>query len=128
MGIETSLRDAIVKGFDELNRMEVGSDEHKATVDELTKLLDRAIEMDKIDLEHEEKIEAFEYEKDLKERQFKSDKIDRIVKHSLTFLGITAPLGLAVWGTFVSFRFEETGKFVSTHVGRGFINMLLPKK
>ena len=51
MRIETMLHDGIEDGFNELKKIQVGTEEYKSTVDVLTKLLDRAIEIDKIDAE-----------------------------------------------------------------------------
>lgn len=134
MDIETLLHDEIQSELEALKEMEVGTKEYDSTVAGLTKLIDRAIEMDKYNIAHEEKLaerdeekENLEYERELKTQQMKEERIDRIVKNIFTGLGIALPLMVTVWGTNKSLKFEETGT-VTTTIGRGFLNKLLPKK
>ena len=128
--IETLLKQEIETEFGELNKIELGSNEYKTTVDGLTKLVDRAIELEKLNIEDEKRIEAQkdkEFENDLKIKQMESDKKDQKVKNGIAVAGIVIPVAVTVWGTFKSFKFEETGT-ITTIMGRGFINKLLPKK
>lgn len=128
--IETLLKQEIEEEFGELNKIELGSNEYKTTVDGLTKLVDRAIELEKLNIEDEKRIEAQkdkEFENDLKIKQMESDKKDQKVKNGIAVAGIIVPVAVTVWGTLKSFKFEETGT-VTTIMGRGFINKLLPKK
>lgn len=127
MEIEELLDGEIQQEFSTLKKMGMGTEEYKTSVDGLTKLLDRAIEMKKIDIEEDDRIETREFENDLKLKQMKDDKIDRWVKNGLTVLGIAVPTAVTIWGTLKSFKFEEEGT-ITTIMGRGFINKLLPKK
>lgn len=127
MEIEKLLDEEIQYEFSTLKDAEKGSEEYKTSVDGLTKLLDRAIEMKKIDIETQEKIETREFENDLKLKQMKEDKKDRWVKNGIAIGGIVIPTIVTVWGTLKSFKFEEEGT-ITTIMGRGFINKLLPKK
>lgn len=127
MNIENLLREEIQKEIEELSRIELGTETYKTTVDGLTKLVDRAIKIDELNIENEEKIAAREDERDMKLRQMEEDRKDRLVRNVLTALGLVIPTGLTVWGTLKSLKFEETGT-VTTAIGRGFINKLLPKK
>lgn len=127
MTIETSLHEEILNGFDDLNRMERGTETHKTTVDELAKLLDRAIEIERIESESKDRDKARKIEESLKRAQMEEEAKDRRVKNGIAIGGIVLPLVVTVWGTFKTFRFEETGT-VTTMMGRGFINKLIPKK
>ena len=127
MTIETSLHEEILNGLEDLNRMERGTETHKTTVDELAKLLDRAIEIEKIEVEAKERDKARQIEASLKRAQIEEDRKDRRVKNGIAVGGIVLPLAVTIWGTFKTFRFEETGT-VTTMMGRGFINKLIPKK
>lgn len=113
--------------FEKLSKLEVGSESYKATVDGLTKLVDRAVEIDKTEMENATKIEAQNIENDFKAVQIKEDNRDRWVRNGIAIAGIVIPSVITVWGTLKSFKFEETGT-VTTILGRGFINKLLPKK
>ena len=127
MNIETLLYDAIETDFETLASAKVGSDDRKATVDELIKLMDRAIEMEKVNNECEDKTEIRENDQAMKMRQLEDDKKDRLIKNAIGVAGIVLPLLVTIWGTKVSLKFEEEGTF-TTIMGRGFINKLLPKK
>lgn len=125
--IETLLHEEIQDGFDALSRMERGTETHKTTVDEVAKLFDKAIEIEKLEIEAKEREKAREIEASLKRAQIEEDRKDRRVKNGIAIGGIVLPLAVTVWGTFKTFRFEETGT-VTTIMGRGFINKLIPKK
>ena len=125
--IETLLHEEIQDGFDALSRMERGTEIHKTTVDEVAKLFDKAIEIEKIEIEAKERAKAREIEASLKRAQMEEDRKDRRVKNGIAIGGIVLPLAVTIWGTFKTFRFEETGT-VTTIMGRGFINKLIPKK
>ena len=116
MNVEELLHDEIRQEFEKLKEKEVGTDDHKTAVDGLTKLLDRAIEIDKINIDHEHN-----------EKIRDDENKDRIVRHVLTALGIAVPTATAIWGTLKSFKFEETGT-ITTIFGRGWLNKLLPRK
>lgn len=113
---ETHLDDVIQELTEKLEGMEPGTDEYKATSDYLLKLMDRSIEIGK-----------FNHEVADKAVTRKEERRDRFVKNFLSFMNIAVPAGLTVWGTIKSLTFEEKGT-VTTIVGRGFINKLLPKK
>ena len=120
--------------LEKLEETEVGSDKHKALVDAIAKLEDKLIEIQRIQndaadkaatRERELKNDILEY--NVKCEQMREDRIDKWVKNLLTALGIVLPIWLTVWGTKVSFKFEEEGT-ITTIMGRGFINRLFGKK
>lgn len=123
MSIRSLLNDEIQAEFKELDKMEVGSETYSKAIDGLTKLMDRAIEMEKID----EGVINRKMEKDLKTAELDDERKDRLIKNCLTGVSIVTGIGLTVWGTLKSLKFEENGT-VTTIVGRGFINKLLPKR
>lgn len=126
MNIDTKLELEIDSELEALDSMEVGSETYKATVDGLGKLLDRAIELERLEQEYEDKTITRKAEEEFKNRQLKEEKIDRWIKNGLAVTGIVVPTLLTVWGTVVSLNFEKEGT-VTTGIGRGFINKLLPK-
>ena len=125
--IETLLHEEIQDGFDALSKMERGTEIHKTTVDEVAKLFDKAIEIEKIEVEAKDKAKAREIEASLKRAQMEEDRKDRRVKNGIALGGIVLPLAVTIWGTFKTLKFEEEGT-VTTMMGRGFINKLIPKK
>ena len=123
MEIETMLHKQLVSELEDLKNTEAGTDQRRAAVDEVAKLMDRAIKMEELGIEREAK----ENDRLLKIQQMDEDRKDRLVKNCMTAAGIILPVMLTVWGTLTSLKFEEEGT-VTTIVGRGFVNKLLPKK
>lgn len=125
--IKTLLHEEIENEFEILGDMEVGSDEYETAVNGLTKLCDRAIELEKLKTETELKQDQQNVDAELRAEQLKDERRDRVVKNVLTGAGIGIPAAITVWGTIKSIKFEETGT-ITTIMGRGFIQKLLPKK
>ena len=110
------LKKEIQSEFEKLEMMTAGSEEYKTTVDGLTKLVDRAIEIEKLNIENDNKV-----------AQMAEEKTDRRIKNGIAIAGIVLPSVITIWGTIKSLNFEKEGT-VTTILGRGFINKLLPKK
>ena len=127
MKVETMLHDEILNEFEELKKLEVGSDGYRAAVDGISKLLDRAIEYDKLDAECNERSLNRGFEEDYKLQLAEDEKRDRRIKNGITIAGIVIPSVITIWGTIKSLNFAKEGT-VTTIMGRGFINKLLPKK
>lgn len=127
MSIETMLHDEIKAELEELKRVEVGTEKHKAMVDSLTKLVDRAIEMEKIGVESQDKEDTREIDVELKRQEMAEERKDRWIKNGIAVLSVVVPTAVTVWGTIKSIEFEKEGT-ITTIMGRGFIQKLLPKK
>lgn len=127
MNLEKKLHEEIGREITILEGMTEGTESYKAWVDGVTKLTDRAIAIDRFNAEVEEKAAAQKFENELRLKQMKEEQIDRIVKNCLTAASILLPAYLTVWGVKTSFEFEKEGT-VTTIMGRGFVNKLLPKK
>lgn len=125
--VETLLEEEITREFKALSDLAPGTEDYKVTVEGLTKLTDRAIEIDKMKAERKEKREATNSENYYRTQQLEADNKDRLVKNVLSAVSIIGGFALTVWGTKTSIKFEETGT-ITTIMGRGFINKLLPKK
>lgn len=127
MSIKTMLDDEIRSEIELLAKEEIGTETYKASVDGIVKLTDRLIELEKIDIERKNRIEDRESENEFKAAQMSDDKKDRVIKNVINVAGIVIPTVITVWGTLATFEFEKEGT-VTTSIGRGFINKLLPKK
>lgn len=117
MNIDNLVQEEIGAEFRYLNDRDPGTEEYKVTVDGLTKLMDRAIEMKKFDIENSDK-----------KRQMEDERKDRFVKNVISIAGIIIPSLITIWGTVVSLKYDEKGVIPTTIIGRGFVNKLLPKK
>ena len=123
MRIETMLHDGIEDGFNELKKIQVGTEEYKSTVDGLTKLLDRAIEIDKINSEIQNNTKNRQSETNIELEKIENDRKDRIIKNCLTAASIVCTAGITVWGSLKSWKFEETG-VVTSGPGREFMKRI----
>lgn len=102
--------------MEKLRQTRYDDKDYKAVSDTVAMMMDRKIEMTKV-----------ENEQLFREKQMKDEQKDRLIKNILGAAGIALPLLVTVWGTKVSLKFEEEGTF-TTIMGRGFIQKLLPKK
>lgn len=134
MSTKTLLEEEIQSEINEISKLEVGSEKHKAASEALAKLLDRYNDLEKVEIESQEKYDDREAEREhreaerrLKEKQMKHEKIDSIIKNVLTGATFVGGCMLTVWGTQVSMKFEENGTF-TTITGREFVRNLFKKK
>ena len=123
---ENMLHEEIQNEFEELKNIDVGSDKYKTAVDGLTKLMDRAIEIDKLDVGAEERRDTRDVDAELKQEQLEADVKDRKVRNAISLAGIVIPTAVTIWGTLKSLKFEETGT-ITTNAGRNFINRIFKK-
>lgn len=115
MSIPTKLEIEIDDTFEAMARMDKGSEQHRIAADGCGKLLDRAIEIERLEDEREERKLAH-----------KKEQIDFWVNTGLKVLKLGAEIGVVAWGTILCLNFEKTGS-VTTRVGGGFLNALRPK-
>ena len=124
MSIQRLLREEIESEFKELSKITPGGDEYRVAVDGITKLMDRAIEMEKNEIDRQDRIDARDSENEFKTKQMEDEKKDRFVKNLLTGVGTIGGLVVTIWGAKKAWKFEETGT-VASPVGRSFINKLI---
>lgn len=107
----------------ELALAKPGSKEYQDISNEVTKLLDRVVEFEKVDINRWNQ----EAEHQLKMKQSEDDRNDKLIKNGLTAISTIGGFGLVVWGALKSWKFEEMGTITSS-AGRKFMNMLLSLK
>ena len=116
MSMVTKLNVEIEEKFDELAKLDPATKEYSAAVDSVTKLMDRAIEI--------EKLESSETQS---EKQMEEDRKSRLVKNCIDIGSVVLPLAVTIWGAKASFKFEETGT-ITTSVGRKFMDKIISWK
>ena len=116
MSMTTKLHVEIDEKFDKLANLDPSTKEYTTAVDSVTKLMDRAIE-----------IEKFEASEIHNEKQMKEERKARIVKNCIDVGSVVLPLTLTVWGTLVSLKFEEEGS-ITTTIGRKTLDRLFNRK
>ena len=160
--IKRELDDEILDELKRLGDIDVGTEEYKTTAEGLVKLMDRAIEIDKLEAERVEKekarnleqemknkqlteqIKARESDTEIKRKQLEEQKLSResdtfykntqladerksrFVSNCITVGGIILNVGLTIWGTRKTLKFEETGS-ITTTAGRNFMSKLFKR-
>ena len=113
MSMTTKLNVEIEDKLDELTNMDPSTKEYDVAVDSVTKLMDRAIEIEKLESSDSQN-----------EKQMKEDRKSRLVKNCIDVGSIVLPLAVTIWGARASFKFEETGT-ITTSVGRKFMDKII---
>lgn len=124
MCMEKMLDEEIKTEFEVLKNAKPGNETHKATVDSLTRLMDRAIELRKIDATAAEENTTRTIETDLKLKQMQDEKKDRLIKNIMMGTKDVAIIAVTIWGTVVSINFEREGT-ITTSAGRKHMNKML---
>lgn len=124
MNIEEMYREEIAREFEKLKEKEVGSEEHLKISDNISKLTDRLVEMDKVSRESYDKIESRMMDNALRTSQMKNERIIHWVKIGGEVVIVTMSLAGAIWGTVVSINFEKEGT-MTTQAGRGWLSRIL---
>ena len=112
MSMTTKLSVEIEDKLDELANLDVSTKEYSAAVDNVTKLMDRAIEIEKLESSGTQN-----------EKQMKEERKSRIVKNLIDVGGIVLPLAVTLWGVKASLYFEDSNT-VTTTVGRKFMDRM----
>ena len=114
----------------EIKRLAVlapGSQEHTTAVESLTKLYKLKLEEDKNAIEHSEKIENRESDKNFKYAQMDESVKDRYVRIGIAAAELIIPI--VFYGVWMrrGFEFEKEGTYTSTTF-RGLFNRFRPTK
>lgn len=116
MSMTTKLHVEIDDRFDDLAKLDPASKEYATAVDSVTKLMDRAIEI--------EKLESSETQS---EKEMKEDRKSRLIKNCIDVGSVVLPLAVTVWGACVSWEFEKTDS-MTTSIGKKFMDKLISKR
>lgn len=127
MNMETVLHNEIENEFNELNKLEVGTEKYNSAVDGIAKLVDRAITIDKLNAEMDTKHDDREIDVEFRTRQMDEEKKDRRVRNGIAVAGIVIPTAVTIWGTLKTLKFEEVGT-VTTNAGREFMKRIFSRK
>lgn len=129
MSIKTQLEDEIRDEFEALRKIEVGSDTYRATVEGLTKLVDRKIEMDKVEVDARERVLKRNDDNEFKEMQLADDRKDRAIKNGLTVATLVITTGTTIWGILKSLKIEfKDNEMITSTVGKELMKRVIPFK
>lgn len=124
MSFKRILDEEITNELNELKKISVGTEEHKVSVDALTKLMDRKIELEKLEVESKTQDLNRDIETNLRLQQMESEKRDRLIKNVLTGVSTVGGLLCAGLAFIASINFEKEGT-LTTEGGRSALRQLL---
>lgn len=110
------LNDEIESKLEELNELEIGSDEYSTAVDDLETLYKLSLENEKMN-----------NDKNCKDKQFINQNITDFIKIGVEVAGIILPLVFYNKWMEEGLKFEETGAFTSSTF-KGLIQKFKPMK
>lgn len=115
--IERMLESEWESEIQELGKMKLGSEEYKITVDGVTKLTDRMVELKKLEQAAIAEEKNREFEENYKLQQLQDEKKDRIIKNIVNGVSVIGGLVAAVGMGLLSMKFERTDT-ITTSVGK----------
>lgn len=125
MTVKMKLNDEILSELEELKKISVGSEQHKYAVDSVSKLLDKKVELEKMEIDARNKELNREIETDLKLQQLEVDKKDRTTKIVLTIIGGAGSAALTAWAFLTSLQYDKSGHIITTEGGKMTLRKLL---
>ena len=127
MKLETRLTQEVEHQLEDISKMELGSETYKMTVDGVTNLTGKIIELQKVEAEmkkaeYEYREALFNQEMELKKHE--TEQRDRWIKNGLTFAGIIVPLGFAAWANVYNWN-KEVNDTMTNSGGKRAMDFLL---
>ena len=127
MEINDLLEHEISVRMEQMDAISLKDKEYQTAVESVTKLIDRSIEFEKLRIDQDNHHETHDFEKKMKTEQAKDERKDSWIRNGIAVASVIIPTLVTIWGTKKSFEFEKEGT-ITTVMGRGFLNKLLPKK
>lgn len=124
MSIKTTLTEEFNDQMNDLHKLEVGSDKYSLAVTGVTKLADKIIDLEKMEIEREEKIKDREAEIDLKSQQMEIDKRDKRNQNVVNFLKVVVPTGVGFVLGIISMKWEKLETITSTAGRQAFKDII----
>ena len=119
--IETLIDEELRKEFELLEHLNPGSNEYEASINGVSKLLDKSIELKKIEANSNLEKERLYEEIRIKERELDQTKQDQKIKNGLTAVSFIGSIGVLIWGALKSWEFEKEGT-VTSSFGKSFMS------
>lgn len=115
--IERMLETEWENEIQELGKMQLGSEEYKITVDGVSKLTDRVVELKKLEQAAIAEEKNRQFEENYKLQQLQDEKRDRFIKNVISAATGIGGLLTAVGMGLLSMKFERTDT-ITTSVGK----------
>lgn len=129
--IEELLDEEIKSQIDALKDCEIGKGDYEETVNGISKLIDKSIELKKLEISVDENARKATVERDnrmfderIKLQELEADKKDRKIRNWLTGAGIGIPVAVTIWANIYNWK-KELGATMTFSGGRKAMDSLL---
>lgn len=124
MSIKHDLIEEFNNQLEEVSKMEVGTEKYKITMDGVTKLADRIIEIEKCEAESDIAEETRVNNELSKAEELRIDKRDKIIRIVIEGVKVVGGFGLTAWAFVAAMNFEKEG-VLTTEGGKAALRSLL---
>lgn len=114
MSIKTTLTEEFNDQMKDLHKLEVGTEQYSTAVNGVTKLADKIIDLEKIEIEREERIKDRDTEIELKSQQMEIDKRDKRNQNLVNVVKIAVPTVAGFAMGIISMKWEKLETITST--------------
>lgn len=114
MSIKTTLTEEFNDQMKGLHKLEVGTEQYSTAVNGVTKLADKIIDLEKIEIEREERIKDRDTEIELKSQQMEIDKRDKRNQNLVNVVKIAVPTVAGFAMGIISMKWEKLETITST--------------
>lgn len=124
MSIKHDLIEEFNNQLEEVSKIEVGTEKYKITMDGVTKLADRIIEIEKCEAESDIAGETRVNNELSKAEELRIDKRDKIIRNVIEGVKVVGGFGLTAWAFVAAMNFEKEG-VLTTEGGKAALRSLL---
>lgn len=109
MSYKSLLNEEICEELKETKKLTIGTDGYDSAINGTTRLIDRQIELEKLEMQRDQQI----FDNEMKVEQLHMEQKDRRVKNLLTGLSVIGGLAMYGFGIYASAKVEEEGSFAT---------------
>lgn len=124
MSIKTTLTEEFNDQMKDLHKLEVGTEQYSTAVNGVTKLADKIIDLEKIEIEREERIKDRDTEIELKSQQMEIDKRDKFNQNLVNVVKIAVPTVAGFAMGIISMKWEKLETITSTAGRQAFKDII----
>ena len=131
MTLQEKLTQRVEEWEAKLAKLDPGSKEYNAIAEQVSRVTDQLIDLEKFDSEQDVKVQISNAENELKQQELEDGKKGRwigiAVQLAVVLIPVAVDTATKVWGTKYTVNFEEHGTTTTT-AGRNHFNNLFRRK
>lgn len=128
MRYENLLNEEIINQLEEVGKMDLGNESAKLTIDGVTKLTEKSIELEKLRIQEEDLIEKRNMEYELRSEEIRKEHVRGMVDIGTKVLIGVAGLAISIWGTIYTTNFERDDNYTTSASRNWVSNLFKPKR